>query len=414
MNTKERTGNVLYVQALGGFSISFGGRLIAGDAKSKESQFTYLMQLLLHYPDRGVRRDTLEQVLFGDRDIRNTHHALQSVIYNAKKQLRQAGLPECCYIIQKNGAFYWTKEIPVIEDAFEFERLCKEAAAEPEAEKRLYLYLEACHSYSGEFLPAHTGMTWAAQEARRYHILFCTCMEQAIVLLREQREYRQMEALGRYAAGIDPVADWEAVTMEALMAMGLYERAGRFYEDTADRYLKEQGQHPSVKMKKLLKRLGDQMLHQYEVLDAIQEQMSDKSKERTGGYLCHYSVFRGLYQMAERFCEEEDRFACLMLCTIVDSKGNPMREGARLEECARRLEAAILSSVGCCDAVNQYGKGQYLVLLFDRDGEGCKRLQEIIKRRFAVEHPRIGVQYYVKQIGVSNALKGNLVTENSP
>ena len=114
MNTKERTGNVLYVQALGGFSISFGGRLIAGDAKSKESQFTYLMQLLLHYPDRGVRRDTLEQVLFGDRDIRNTHHALQSVIYNAKKQLRQAGLPECCYIIQKNGAFYWTKEIPVI------------------------------------------------------------------------------------------------------------------------------------------------------------------------------------------------------------------------------------------------------------------------------------------------------------
>ncbi len=400
-NTKEGKKDVIYLQVLGGFSISFDGRLVAGDAKSKESQFTYLMQLLLHYRGRGVRRDTLEQVLFGDRDIRNTHHALQSVLYNAKKQLRQAGLPEKSYIVRRNGSFYWTEEIPVIEDAGEFERLYQEAEAEGDRERQLRLYLDACHSYGGEFLPAHTGMTWAAQEARRYHMMFCACMERTIALLREQREYRQMEALGRYAAGIDPMEDWEAVTMEALMALGAYERAGRFYEATADRYLKEQGQQPSVKMRKLLKRLSDQMLHRHEVLEAIQAQLSGKSEERSGGYLCPYSVFQGFYQMAERLSEKEKHPAYLLLCTILDSKGNPLQDDGRLKVSAKRLEEAILSSVECGDVVNQYGRGQYLVLLFDREWESCKRLQETIRRCFRAGHPRSLVQYDIKPIGAS-------------
>ena len=61
----------LQVQMLGGFSLSWGGKLVAGSTKSSESQFNYLMQLLLHHGENGVSRDMLERVLFEDRDIQD-------------------------------------------------------------------------------------------------------------------------------------------------------------------------------------------------------------------------------------------------------------------------------------------------------------------------------------------------------
>ena len=44
--------NTLYVQMFGGFSLSYEGKLITGGVKSRESQFVYLMQILLH--ERGL------------------------------------------------------------------------------------------------------------------------------------------------------------------------------------------------------------------------------------------------------------------------------------------------------------------------------------------------------------------------
>lgn len=83
------------------------------------------MQLLLHQREKGVKREQMEAELFGDRKVENVQHALQSVIYNAKKHLKKAGLPDINYIEIKSGVVYWTKEIKICEDASEFEKLYK-------------------------------------------------------------------------------------------------------------------------------------------------------------------------------------------------------------------------------------------------------------------------------------------------
>lgn len=83
--------NVLHVRMFGGFSMSWNGRLVTGDSRLSETQFAYLMQLLLHHREDGVRRVNLEQVLFEGRDINDLHHAARSVIYNAKKKLKRQG-----------------------------------------------------------------------------------------------------------------------------------------------------------------------------------------------------------------------------------------------------------------------------------------------------------------------------------
>lgn len=393
--TKE---DILYVRTFGGFSMIWNQSFITGKTKSGESQFTYLMQILLHNCGKGVGRDQLEEFLFGDREINNPHHALQSVIHNAKKKLRKAGLPEVNYIEQRNGVFYWTEKIPVSEDAQEFENLYRKAQDESVREKKQELYLEACRRYTGEFLPLHAGVIWAAQEAKRYRSMFCRCVEEAVRLLRESGDFLRMEELGLYAAGVNPLADWESVTMEAYVSMGRYEEARKLYEDTADFYMKEQGMRPSGRMMELLHKLGAQMEHSYEVLDTIQERLAEEDLPGEGGYLCTYPVFRGIYHIVQRMLERNGQSVYLMLCTIVDSKGNPMKDGPMLEELSERLEESIRMSVRHGDVINKYGKGQYLVLLVNTTRENCSVVQKRIDYHFLVGRQRTGVEYYVNSV----------------
>ncbi|MBQ8929949.1 MAG: hypothetical protein IJ052_06090, partial [Oscillospiraceae bacterium] len=127
MRITQTQPDVLYVRMLGGFSMQWNGALVAGGSKANESQFTYLLQILIHNRAKGVTRDRLEELLFEDRDLNNVHHALQSIIYNAKKRLEKAGLPKVNYIEQRKGVFFWTDEIALVEDAAEFDSLYNQA-----------------------------------------------------------------------------------------------------------------------------------------------------------------------------------------------------------------------------------------------------------------------------------------------
>ena len=396
----------LQVQMLGGFSLSWGGKLVAGSTKSSESQFNYLMQLLLHHGENGVSRDMLERVLFEDRDIQDIHHAARSVIYNAKRKLRAAGLPDVNYIEQRKGICYWNPQVPVKEDAAEFERLYRQAEEASDREEKVKLYMEACHLYTGEFLPQQTGVVWVAQEAKRYRALFCSCVERAVRPLRLTQDFPQMEELGIYATVINPLSDWETVTMEALVAMGRYEDARRLYDDTVDLYFQEQGLRPSSRMMELFEKLGTQMEHQYDALDDIQRKLSEGGENAYGGYLCTYPVFQGVYRMVERMMERGGQSVYLMLCMVVDSKGNPMKEGSVLEELTHRLGEAIQQSVRHSDSVCRYGKGQYLVLLVNTTRENCGVIQRRINYHFIVRRQRTGIQYYVNSVVCTPKGKG--------
>jgi DNA-binding SARP family transcriptional activator len=145
----EKRSGVLYVKMLGGFSMSYNGKTIAGSSKSSISQNNALLQILIHSREKGVTRDRLEELLFGDREVDNAHHSLRSVIYNAKKYLEKAGLPRVNYIISEKDAFYWTNEIEVVEDAYEFEKLYLHAAEETDPRQRLESYLKASYEYGG-------------------------------------------------------------------------------------------------------------------------------------------------------------------------------------------------------------------------------------------------------------------------
>lgn len=398
MKGEKDSDNILRVQTFGEFSVTWNGKQVAGGSKAGETQFASLLQMLLHAGERGIDRGLLEAVLFAGREIQDRGHAMRSIVYNARKRLRKVCLPELDYIRQESGSYYWTGEIRIAEDAAEMDRLLLEAGSEEDPERLLSLYLSACYCYTGEFLGTQARALWAEKEARRYRERFCFSVEQAVGLLREKKDYVQMEALGIHAARVHPLANWETVTMEALTASGKIWEARKFYDDTVSLYFREEGMRPSRRLKELLYSLGRQMEHPYAVFDEIQELLSEDREDRSGGYICTWPVFEGIYQMLVRLLERSGQSVYLMLCTLVDGKGNPVEDSSVQERLDGKLCEAIRYSVRRSDVVNCYGKGQYLVLLFNTTRESCRILQKRINSRFQSGRQRMGVQYHVKSL----------------
>lgn len=387
---------ILKVKTFGNFSMEYNGKPLI-KKKTGETQFTTLMQIVIHERRNGVNRKYLEEILFGERKIENVQHALQSVIYNAKKRLEKAGLPKVNYIEIKNGIVYWTKEIEIQEDASEFDFLYQKIKDEKNNERKIQYIEQIFHLYTGEFLKEKKNAVWVVIEANHYQTRFRQCVEEAADIYRSQQDYSKLEYLGKYASEIEPFLEWEALTMEAMVAQGRFEEAADLYADTADYYFEERGLKLSRKLMDSLNQLGNQVMHSYEVLDHIQERLEEKENKK-GAYLCSYPTFRGIYQQLTRMLERSGQSIYLMLCTIVDSKGKPMKEGPLLEELAKRLEKAICTSIRSSDVVNHYSKGQYLVLLINTTREDCQIVQERINHHFLTERQRTGVRYYVNDV----------------
>ena len=121
---------------------------------------------------------------------------------------------------------------------------------------------------------------WVAIEARRYEDMFRECVEEAAGLYREKQNYTQLEHLGVYASNIEPFSDWEALTMEAMVALGRYEEATDLYADTAERYFEERGLKPSKRLLDSMNQLGNQVMHSYDVLDNIQHNLEEKESRK--------------------------------------------------------------------------------------------------------------------------------------
>ena len=132
-------------------------------------------------------------------------------------------------------------------------------------------------------------------------------------------------------------------------------------------------------------------------MDSIQAELAE-GEGNEGGYFCTYPVFRGIYRAVSRMMERGGQSVYLMLCTLVDAKGNPIEDGPALEELSLRLKVALCSAVRRTDVVNQYGRGQFLALLVNLTLEDCKSVQKRISREFREGRQRTSVQYYVNSV----------------
>ncbi len=398
--TNEMPADVLRVRTFGGFSIVYRGNEISF-GQQNESQIVHLLQLLLHFREKGVSRDLAKAELFGDRDVDDVSHSIRNIIYNLRKKLREFGFPDSQYVVKRGGIYYWADDIPVDEDSAEFERSLGEAMAEKNAEKKLDLLMKTIYLYKGRFLSGNESSVWSVHEAERYRDLFAQAVNDAADLARDAHKFKMMQEIGVYAAKVDPFSEWEILTLEALSGLGRFDRTERFYRETVDAYTAEYGGRTNSYVREFVNRIGLKLVIGHESLEDIQEKMRDDSAHDRRGYYCSLPVFQEIYRITERMMERAGDRIFLMLCTIIDSKGNPMLSGIRLEELSERLKEAIVTSVRYTDTVTRYGKGQYLILLINTTFEDCSIVAKRINSNFKRAGQRTGVSYSVSNIIVS-------------
>ena len=123
----------------------------------------------------------------------------------------------------------------------EFDQIYNRIKHEKNPDKKIKDLEKIFEIYTGEFLVKRQSVIWVAIEARRYEDMFRECVEEAAGLYREKQNYTQLEHLGYMHRISNHSPDWEALTMEAMVALGRYEEATDLYAETAERYFEERG-----------------------------------------------------------------------------------------------------------------------------------------------------------------------------
>lgn len=374
-NKKSKNHQVLYVKMFGDFSLKYQGRSLIAK-KKKETQFALVLQLIFHSGEEGISREHLEKVLFGERTLDDANHAIHSLIYNIRKKLEQTGLPKGKYIISRRGRFYWDKEIPFEEDAQLFEEYCN----------------RACRAGDWE-------------ERERYHIMFRKLIEYMAELLRKKKAYIQLEKLGRHVSKAAPYEEGELLVIEALTGMGRTEQVESLYVETVEKYRQVYMEEELCKLKDFRRKIEEQLDHPYDILDNIQENMTEQLEKVQEPYQCNWMVFREIYHMVARMIERSGQQVQLMLCTLTDMEEHPIRSDECAEVLSRYIWESICRSIRAGDVVTRYGKGQYLVLLINTKPEDCQEIQKRIDAQFRKKDTVYEIRYSVKSVRSLNNAK---------
>lgn len=392
----------LKVRMLGGFSLSWEGRDLTAGSKSEDTQLARMLQILIHNRDKGVERSKLMQVLDEDSNAEDVHHLLRSVLYNLRKKIKEAGLPESIRIEFKNGRYYWTGDVDVEEDAECFEKLYVKAKKEEDPELREKYYTDACFLYKGEFLPYQTRLAWVSEEDRKYTQIFRECIEEAAECMRERRDFVSLEALGRHASKMSPYNEWEALTMEALVSLGRFHEAQTLYEETVELYQKEMGVKPSLNMIAKLEVFSARLEHRNASPETILNMLSEENIGR-GGFFCTYPIFQGIYRMMRRSMDRCGRYAFLMIVTLtnyntIEDTSEMSPDLDALSKLSERMKTVICNSIRRSDIVCRFAKDQFLLILMNRDIEGCWVVRDRINRNFRLGGYNISLEYDITPV----------------
>lgn len=378
--------DILKVKTLGEFSMTWRGRKVGSGSKSADSHFTRVVQYLIHNREQGLSRMQLQQLLAEDTKSEDVHNLLRSVLYTIRKKFEKAGLPKAKYIEFREGNYYWSDRIPVVEDAREFEQSYRNARDEEDPELRGRAMLQTCYLYGGEFLPHQTRLAWVAHEDTRYRLMFNSCVEEAARYLRDIHNWIELATLGRYASRVCPFNEWETLTIEALTAEGKYDEAMKVFEEAATYYQEELGMQFSLIPTDSDGRYIAQAEHPESIPENILKDLSE-TEEIRGGYSCPYPVFQGIYRTLCRSLERWDQQAYLMVCTLrIDSAVTEEQNGhlgeKALKELPERLEEIICHSIRKGDVVCKYSGVQFLIILQSSTVDSCRIVRNRISRNF--------------------------------
>lgn len=390
MKSKSVDPTPIRVQMLGDFALSYDGETVLS-GYSRNNKAIYLMQYLLTHRGKGISRDTLMEVLYGQEDTENPGNALKLIVHRLRKLLLSYKLPDQEYVFFRNGKYGWSGDIPCEVDAEIFEATLREAEKPGlEAADRIALYRQAIELYKGDFLPFLAGEDWVAPLAVHYQDLCLGAVQKAFRLLAENGDVKAMLEMTGHAASIFPYnEEVQILRIQSLYRTKHPREAMAAYEATVEMLYREFGVSPSEELlavyKEMTNELQDATVSLSEIKDAIREESGDN-----GAYYCNFQNFADTYRLVVRSLERTGLSAFLMLCTLEPSDG------------IHQLRNAIKASLRRGDFFSRYSTSQYLVLLMGINQENCEMVFRRIEDKFRRDYRGRGTKLSYKVVSATD------------
>lgn len=374
----------LYVNLLGEFSVWYGDKKVYMGRISTGRQ-AQLFQLLMISPGFQISKEKLMADIYKSGEFNNRNNSVNNAIYRLRKMLTDAGVPGDEYIAIENGNCVWKEDIPVQVDTVEFKRLLEESR-DAEDDDKLHILQEAWLLYRGPLLASNSIEEWAIPENLHYKELYRDCTNQIADILKEKERWEDLYTLYTTALGIETYEEWQLGQLDALIALGEYEKAYKTYEKAVRIYTEVSDLPVSEEMLKRSRKISQYLKGGYEDLDDIQVsflEVAKKSEEQV--YECPYPNFMDVYCSILRLGARIEVVSCLMQCTIVNRKKLPVQKAVAAKKSALLLQA-IKQTLRYGDIFTQYNTSRFLIILNHTKKENGK----IVFNRIAKVYEELG------------------------
>ena len=388
METKKKTK--IYVQMLGGFSITVGDEKLDLGSNSK-ANFLKLTEIVLLRGMGGVSKRDLIDGIFGHKSLLDENNSLNNLLHQARTQLKKAGMPGRKIIDGKRGV-YAPENNPDYEyilDVQEFEDVCLKAKSEKKDDKKLYYYQKAFGIYGGELLPEFATDYWVILESVRLKRLYDDVVDFLGKHYKEAEDFEALFDLYDKANKIYPDNGWQIEMIDALMLRKEYKTAYELYTKCAHYYQDELEVPIPDALRSCYERLSDNVRVVTDDIRQIQANIirkdeklkSEMGTRKIGAYLCPFTSFIDVYHVLRRNLERRGSSIFMMLCTLVDYEGKPIQNQEKLNARAEILQQSLSEGLRKGDVYTKYSSSQYLILLIGTKREDCAIIYQRLSRR---------------------------------
>lgn len=374
----------LQVKLFGTEKVLFGDTTII-NGKNMITKAMKLLLILIYYGEEGISRGQLIENMYGHEEVTDVANNLRVNMHRLKKVLEKAGLPDYEYVQHIDDKYYWSAPIELDVDVTKFKSILQKVEEETDEQRKLSLLQSACQLYNGEFLQRLSGDEWVVVEAMHCKKLYSNALQQLCEALMDQKEYEQALQLLETACELYPFDEWQSIQIDCYIAMNQYKEAMRVYDQTARMLVEELGIGPSPKMLQQFKNMSGHISYKPQVLDEIKQEFKQDVLQK-GALFCTVPGFRDVCRAARRGMERSGQSIFLMLCTLVDTKGHPMKASDKLEEMAAELHIVLRNTLRKSDSFTKYSQSQFLVMLVGTNEENCQIVIDRIEKRFTETH----------------------------
>ncbi len=389
----------LYITMLGSFSVKSEHGLIDEHSNRMRKVWLLLAYLIYSRRSRITQNDLLSVIQGADNsEVEDPAGRLKALLYRSRAMLD--GLYEGAghqLIQRKNGTYCWNVDQAVILDAEEFDRLCKAAAAAPEAEK-LTLYRQALPLYQGDFLPKLSMEPWVMPINAYFHQLYLAATNEALILMEKDGCWAEAASLCTQALKIEPYSE-ELYCHLMRCRMELLDREGALlaYEQMSQLLFDTFGVMPSEESRKLYRKASKLVNDQTVPMGTVNEQLQEE--DITGAMYCEYDFFRFLYQAQARAIARSGEIVHIALLSLYDCNRQSLPRKS-LDRAMDNLQDLLLKSLRKGDVVCRCSVSQMLIMLPQANYENscavCQRLIKAFYRQYP--HSPAQIHYSVQPL----------------